>query len=158
MKDRLREIVNYKTHGKQKPFAEFVGWSPQYLTRLLHGGEFGLKPVLALLKALPEINARWLLLGEGTMLMDDRAGDLMRGTFNHIQAVLELERFVPVMDANELREYEKMITEENLSGFTKDVRAKWIERLHNNRSPINKVIKAQRKSEELCRQQTVKKS
>ena len=49
--------MEYKTRGKNKPFAEMVGWTPQYLGKLLHGSDFGLKPVLAVLRALPEINA-----------------------------------------------------------------------------------------------------
>lgn len=65
MNTRLRQIIDYKTNGKKKAFAELIGWKPQYLGKLLHGDDFGLKPVIALLTALPEINARWLLLGEG---------------------------------------------------------------------------------------------
>lgn len=157
MNKRLREIVNYKTRGKQKEFAELVGWTPQYLAKLLHGSDFGLKPVLSVLKAMPEINARWLLLGEGQMLTDGGLGDLYKGTLNHIQAVLDLERFIPVMTPEELREYHQMIMGHKVAEFDPQARSKWIE-LSADRAQevINRVKDAERKSDELCKRKTVK--
>lgn len=155
MNNRLREIIRYRTGGKQKDFAELVGWKPQYLAKLLHGNDFGLKPVLAVLEAVPEINARWLLLGQGEMLMDDRVSDLHRGTINHIQAVLDLERFVPVMSPEELTEYEEVISGHRKPDFSPSVRAKWLERTHEREQERNsRIDKAMQQSEELCRQQT----
>lgn len=155
MNNRLREIIRYKTNGKQKEFAELIGWKPQYLGKLLRGSDFGLKPVLAVLSALPEINARWLLLGEGSMLMDDRVSDLHRGTINHIQAVLDLERFVPVMSPEELQEYEEVITGHRKPDFSPSVRTKWLERTLEREQERNiRIDKAKQQSDELCRQQT----
>lgn len=157
MNNRLREIVRYKTHGRQKDFAELMGWKPQYLAKLLHGSDFGLKPVLAILQALPEINARWLLLGEGEMLMDDRVSDLHQGTINHIQAVLELERFVPVMSPEELQEYEQMIVGHKKPDFSPSARSKWLERtLEREQEKNSRIDKAIDQSDRLCRQQTAK--
>lgn len=158
MNKRLREIVNYKTRGRQKEFAELVGWTPQYLAKLLHGSDFGLKPVLAILRALPEVNARWLLLGEGQMLLDNNVGDLYRGTLNHIQAVLDLERFIPVMTPEELLEYRQMITGHKVAEFDPQARSRWIElSAERAQEVINRVKDAERKSDELCRQRTAKK-
>lgn len=157
MNNRLREIVKYKTHGKQKEFAELIGWKPQYLTKLLRGSDFGLKPILAILSAFPEINARWFLLGQGTMLMDDKVSDLHRGTINHIQAVLDLERFVPVMSPEELQEYEQVITGHKKPEFSSEARARWIAETAENKQEIDvRVKKAMQQSEELCKQQTAK--
>lgn len=157
MKDRLKEIVRYKTHGRQKEFAELIGWSPQYLTKLLRGSDFGLKPVLSLLTALPEINARWLLLGEGSMLMDDRVSNLHVGTINHIQAVLDLERYVSVMTPEEQAEYEQIIVGHKKPDFSPSVKAEWMERLHERSQALSTIVdNAQKKSDELCRQQTAK--
>lgn len=64
------------------------------------------------------------------MLMDDKVNDLRHGAFNHIQAILDLERFVKVMTPEELIEYEKMITCHKTPIFSKSIRAKWIEKLH----------------------------
>ena len=48
-----------------------LGWSPQYLHNMLNGDSFGIQPVTALLKKFPELNARWLILGEGVMIQQD---------------------------------------------------------------------------------------
>lgn len=142
MNTRLKEIIQYKTHGSRKKFAELIGWKQQYLSKLLRGDGFGLQPVIALLAALPEINARWLLLGEGKMLMDDRASDLYRGTLNHLQAVLDLERFVPVMTEEELRQYEQMITSERTPLFSEETRKKWLSLLIQHKQEIDTRIAA----------------
>lgn len=155
MNNRLREIIRYKTGGKQKEFAEIVGWKPQYLAKLLRGSDFGLKPVLAILTAMPEINARWLLLGEGSMLMDDGVSDLYKGTINHIQAVLDLGRYIPVMSPDELLEYEQVITGHRRPDFSPSVRARWVERTLELEQDRNaRVESAMEKSDKQCRQMT----
>lgn len=69
MNTRLKQIIDYKTGGKQTAFAALMGWTPQYLSKLLHGENFGIQPVISLLTVLPEVDARWLLIGDGNMLM-----------------------------------------------------------------------------------------
>ena len=65
MNNRLRQIIEYATGGNQTEFAALMGWSPQYLSRLILGqGGIGIRPIVALLEKFPDINARWLLLGE----------------------------------------------------------------------------------------------
>jgi hypothetical protein len=147
MNKRLREIVQYKTNGKRKEFAALVGWTPQYLGKLLHGDDFGLKPVLAVLKALPEINARWLLTGEGQMMLDNAVSDLHAGVITHIKAVLDLERFIPVMSQEELTEFQQVLT--GHKAFTADTRAQWIARSAERIQ--------ERKEEGRCRQRTARK-
>lgn len=117
MNTRLRQIIDYKTGGKQKAFAELIGWRPQYLGKLLHGDDFGLKPVIALLTALPEIDARWFLFGEGEMLAADRMAGLKRGLMSNMQRVLELERFMCVMTPEELGEFETAVCEGRIPAF-----------------------------------------
>lgn len=158
MENRLNEIIRYKTDGSKKEFAELLGWSQQYLSKLLHGQDFGLRPVLTILERIPEINARWFLLGEGDMFMDDRVNDLRRGAYNHIQAVLDLERFVPVMSPKELREYERVITGHKRPDFSPEVRMRWIEQIHEQEQERDsRVEDAIRKSERQCRRKTARK-
>ena len=76
MNTRLQEVIKYKTGGHQKAFAELMGWNPSYLTKLLKGENFGLQPVLSILETIPEINARWFLLGEGEMFEMGKLFDL----------------------------------------------------------------------------------
>lgn len=63
MHERLAHIIKLKAGGKQNEFAALMGWSPQYLGKLIRGGNFGLQPVLAILSKFPEIDARWFLFG-----------------------------------------------------------------------------------------------
>ena len=89
MNNRLLDIIKYETGGRQKDFAAAMGWTPQYLTKLLKGENFGITPVKTLLEKLPEINARWLLLGQGEMLEMGKLFSLQREAFAQAQSILE---------------------------------------------------------------------
>ena len=97
MNTRLLEIIKYKTGGRQSEFAGLMGWTPQYLAKLLKGTDFGIRPVLTVLSALPEINARWLLLGDGEMIETLKYVDIRRKMLETMMSVLEMERYMPVM-------------------------------------------------------------
>ncbi len=96
MNNRLLEIIKYKTGGRQTDFAVLMGWTPQYLAKLLRGENFGIKPVVTLLEKLPEISGRWLLLGQGDMLEIGKLFNLQREAFAQVQAILEIEKYIPV--------------------------------------------------------------
>ena len=76
--DRLRQFIEYKTNGSQVEFAEIMGWQPQYLNKLVKGGSFAYNPIVALLQKFPELDARWLILGEGDMIMKDYAESVIK--------------------------------------------------------------------------------
>ena len=76
MNSRLQEIIKYKTGGRKTAFAELMGWTPQYLAKLLNGEHFGLQFVLPILEKLPELNARWFLFGQGRTLEIGKMFDL----------------------------------------------------------------------------------
>lgn len=68
MQHRLNALIHYHTLGNRTEFAELVGWSRPYLSKLLRGEGWGIAPVLRLVECFPCLDARWLLTGEGTML------------------------------------------------------------------------------------------
>ena len=68
MNGRIAEIINYQTDGRRGDFAQRLGWTAPYLSKLLRGEGLGIAPVRTILEAFPEIDARWLLLGEGEMI------------------------------------------------------------------------------------------
>lgn len=68
MNSRINKIIDYKTDGNRTDFAELMGWSRPYLSKLLRGESIGIAPVRSILATFPDIDARWLLLGEGKML------------------------------------------------------------------------------------------
>lgn len=158
MNSRLQEIIKYKTGGRKTAFAELMGWTPQYLAKLLNGVNFGLQPVLSILEKLPEINARWFLFGQGSMLEIGKMFDLQRETMNHIQELLDLDKYIPYMSPEELHQFEEALTTGKKPVFSPDTLSKWQERLNARESEINaKFAEANKKSEELCRQRTAKK-
>ena len=157
MKERLKEIIQYKTGGSQKDFAELIGWSRQYLSRLLNSGSFGLEPVMALLSKLPEINARWLLFGQGEMLEIGKLFNLQRETFAQVSAILELEKLIPFMTPIELHEYEQAVTTGRKPNFSPETLVSLKQRANEHEHELNAVFSAAiNKSNELCNQKTVK--
>ena len=63
--ERIDYIVKAKA-GSRSRFAEILKVSPQYVNKIASpGGSVGLEPVLSILRLYPDIDARWLLLGEG---------------------------------------------------------------------------------------------
>lgn len=157
MNERLLEIIRYKTGGKQNAFAELMGWSPQYLAKLVKGDNFGLQPVLAILSAFPEINARWFLFGQGSMLEVGMIFDLQRQAMSHIQSLLDLEKYIPVMTGEEVKEFEDAIKNNRYPNFTPDTLSKFKKRLTDRTEKINAIFtQATAKSDSLCRQRTHK--
>lgn len=157
MNDRLEEIIRYKTGGKKIPFAELMGWSPQYLSKMLRGENFGVQPIMTVLERLPEINARWFLFGTGEMLEIGKLFTLQRETMNHIQALLDLDKYIPYMSGEEVREFENAVREGRKPVFTPDAESRWKERLTERENEINERFRAANlKSEEQCRQKTAK--
>ena len=157
MNERLLEIIRYKTGGRQNAFAELMGWSPQYLAKLVKGDNFGLQPVLAILSAFPEINARWFLFGQGSMLEVGMMFDLQRQAMSHIQSLLDLDRYISVMTGEEVREFEEAIKNGRYPNFSPDTLSDLQKRLAEHTENVNaKFAQATAKSDSLCRQKTPK--
>lgn len=158
MNERLLEIIEYKAGGKQTAFAEMMGWSPQYIAKLVRGENFGLSPVLAVLSAFPEINARWFLLGQGEMLEVGMMFDLQRQAISHIQSLLDLEKYLPVMTGEQVREFEEAIKLGRAPVYSPDTLSDLNRRLTDRNKEINaKFSEATSKSDRLCKRRTAKK-
>lgn len=158
MNSRLQEIIRYKTGGRQREFAALCGWTPQYLAKLLRGENFGIRPILTLLEVLPEINARWLLLGQGEMLEIGKLFKLQREAFAHVQAVLEMEKYIAFMSPDELHEYEQAVKTGRSPVFSPDTLSSWRQRASERDTELEaKFAAANAKSNELCKRPTAKK-
>ena len=158
MNERLLEIIEYKAGGKQTAFAEMMGWSPQYIAKLVRGENFGLSPVLAVLSAFPEINARWFLFGQGEMLEVAMMFDLQRQAISHIQSLLDLEKYLPVMTGEQVREFEEAIKLGRAPVYDPDTLSDLDRRLSDRNKEINaKFSEATTQSNRLCRRKTAKK-
>ena len=128
MNKRLAQFIEYKTGGNQKEFAKLIGWSPQYLYKMLKGDSMGIQPVISLLMKFKELDARWLILGEGVML------DTLR---NRIIGMLALERYIPVMTKEQVGELASGRTD-----FGSDTVEEWEELLWQRKHKIRQRFKA----------------
>ena len=145
MNERLLQFIEYKTNGKQADFALLVGWIPQYVSKLIKGENFGIRPVITLLKTFPELNARWLLTGEGEMLSFNPATSVIK---DRLQRLLELEKYMKVMTPAELHQ----ITEGENLDFPQETFDKW-EKLLEERDKEweERKLEAMNKQKELCK-------
>lgn len=157
MNKRLQEIIQYKTGGVQTEFCALLGWSPQYLAKLLKGINFGIVPVRALVERFPEIDARWLLTGVGKMIGDDGCLSFRSAVRSRVEKVFELERFIPVMSPSELHEFEEFLAGRTSPDFS-NLEELWSVRLSQRQeSMFSRVRDAKQKSDELCKMKEVKK-
>lgn len=132
MNTRLAQFIDYATGGSKADFARSLGWSPQYLSGMLKDCRIGMNPLLTLLAKYPELNARWLLLGEGAMLT--ACSDAIKAQLVHL---LNIEQYLPVMTAEE---QQRIIN--NDYNFDAETYAKWRELLAERRASIDGRIKA----------------
>lgn len=132
MNTRLSQFIDYATGGNKADFARSLGWTPQYLSGMLKDCRIGMNPLLTLLAKYPELNARWLLLGEGAMLT--ACGDAIK---SQLTRLLNIEQYLPVMTAEE----QQRIISGNYS-FDDETYAKWDALLAEKKTSIDGRIKA----------------
>ena len=132
MNTRLSQFIDYATGGNKADFARSLGWTPQYLSGMLKDCSIGMNPLLTLLTNYPELNARWLLLGEGAMLT--ACSDAIKAQLAYL---LNLEKYLPVMTAEE----QQGIIDGNYN-FDAETIAKWNELLIEKKFTIDGRIKA----------------
>lgn len=132
MNTRLSQFIDYATGGNKADFARSLGWTPQYLSGMLKDCRIGMNPLLTLLARYPELNARWLLLGEGAML--SACGDAIKAQLTRL---LNIEQYLPVMTAEE----QQCIISGNYD-FDADTYAKWDALLAEKKTSIDGRIKA----------------
>jgi len=94
---RIAELIECKTGGSRVQFAERIGWTKQRLTNVLAGKSIGLTTIETMLRSFPDLNARWLIFGEGNMLeiAEPRFG-------SRFDAIMSFEKYMPVMTEAEV--------------------------------------------------------
>lgn len=146
MNTRLKEIIKYKGMS-QLDFASYMGWTPQYTNNLVTDGGIGIKPIIAVLEKFPEVDARWLLLGEGTMLTD--CSSIVKG---QLYRLLEIEQYMRVMTADELASVQNGCTE-----FPEDTIERWKMLLNEQRKEHHRRLQEFKERQEQCRRKIAKK-
>ena len=142
----------------QEQIASMLGVTQPYVNSLFTGKrEFG-KQQAKKFEELFGISEAWLLTGQGDMLTEDLRSGLRREALKKAQAIMDFERLIPVMTPDELRTFEKLLTGQREAVFSPDTLNSLNERASERVREINaKFAAAAAKSDELCRQRTVKK-
>lgn len=141
MKDRIQTIIKYAGES-QKDFAQRMGWSPQYLNKLVRGDSIGLQPIVSILEQFPQIDARWLLLGEGTMIAQGH--DVVR---DRIYSLLRIEKYMPIMSADEIRRIEA-----GDYSYTEEDVQRWEQQLAERNEVIRERFQAAQERMSRCKQ------
>lgn len=142
MSERLNQIIDYRTGGQKAEFCRLMGWKPPYLSKLLKGADFGIRPVLRVLEVMPEIDARWFLLGTGEMLGEGKRAQVLRDILDGMLSVLDIERYMPVMSAEELRRFEGCVIKGRKPDFSPETVAGWSRRLDEREAIMEARISA----------------
>lgn len=74
MNDRIKRFMDYKGLSPSE-FADAIGVQRSNITHVLHGrNKPGFQFISKMLETFSEINAKWLITGEGQMLMENQSG------------------------------------------------------------------------------------
>ena len=91
------------------------------------------------------------------MLEAGRLFELQRESMSHIMSLLDLDKYIPYMSGEEVREFEEAVQSGRKPDFSPDTVAKWQSLLDDrNRALDARFAGAKAKSDELCRQKTAK--
>lgn len=135
---RILALIENKTKGKKQDFADKCGWSKQYLNKLINGDGIGLNAVSNILKAYPDVNARWLITGEGNMI-DSLYIRQMALT------LLKLEKYMAVMTEAE----KAQLSNGRITWSQEDI-SRWDHALLNQQENMRKFIEeCMQKSEKI---------
>lgn len=93
--ERVRKVADYKTGGNLTRLSTILGYPRASLSNVANGSTLPkVDFVVAFLENLPEVNIRWLFLGEGEMLIksdgaEEKGKDLSDDRFDRLMDKLE---------------------------------------------------------------------
>lgn len=119
---RIKLILEKKGYTRNE-FADKLGWTIGYLNKVINS-TVGLTPVVQVMQTFPDIDPRWLILGEGYMF-----GTIEQGLIRQFALRLESKKYIPVMSTEELEQYLDCINSSTFDFFLKEHRDKWEEML-----------------------------
>lgn len=120
IQDRLELVIKAKSDSK-KEFAEAMGWSQSYLSKILgERGSFGMQPLMQVLSRYQDISARWLMFGDGYMF-----GNMHDGLLHKIAFLGYVEKYLPAMNQEEVQMYIDAIRVPKFTQYALDNMEKW---------------------------------
>lgn len=118
LRDRIAEIVRLKCNGSQQDFAKLTGWCYSTVRQVMKTGTNSVALLTDILKAAPEISARWLLLGEGDMVRPFGLAYAEAQFLKKTLQTIETAALVPYMDAGELKRFQVAVAQGQCPDFT----------------------------------------
>lgn len=151
--ERISYIVHIKTEGSLTKFSEVLETTPQYVNMITkNGGSVGLDPITKILRAYPDIDARWLILGEGyPFIMNSEATNLKKAITDKVSFLLNIEKYIPVMSTEHLNALSEFTQSGKDPMFTDDDLKLWDNALiERNKLISDKISDAMNKG--ICKQ------
>lgn len=100
---RLERLID-ELRLNQSRFADLVGEHRPTISKYLSenkGYKPGFDSIQKMMKAFPNLNGRWLILGEGEIWITDYAEQLQASLVEHQKKLLELENAKKMIDTQE---------------------------------------------------------
>jgi len=131
--ERIELIVKAKASSR-KEFASTIGWSIEYLNKLLHKGQgVGVKPITQIVETFPDIDANWLLTGAGFMF-----GSVEGALTQQYALRVECAKYIAVMSEKEVAQFLGEVNASSFDQFLRDNKDKWSEML--NRAEADRIM------------------
>lgn len=140
--ERILYIVHIKSEGSLTKFSEILESTPQYVNKITkEGGSVGLDPITKILRAYPDIDARWLILGEGyPFIADSKITDLKKAISDKVSFLLNIEKYIPVMTPEQLDALGEFTQNGKDPEFTEEDLKLWDKALQENNKLISDKI------------------
>ena len=120
MKTRIRQLINAKTDGNLKKFADKCGVSQQTMINAVKKDTCTAQTLSKIMAAFPETNAHWLLTGEGDI---NRPYGLAYAEVKFLKMVLqtlELATLLPKMSAEQVLRFQSATAQGKMPEFTEE--------------------------------------
>lgn len=153
--ERVAYIMKEKAGGSLTRFAEALGITTQYATRLIKAGSVGIEPITRILQTYPDINSRWLITNEGYPFDKDKDSEyILRSEISRrINLLLDLERWIPAMSETDIQELLSSLSGDKEFKLEPMKVSDWEQRISEREKELNeKVTKAMREGV-ICRTQ-----
>lgn len=102
--ERINYLCEVFSYGNIAHFARKLGWSYQYAYKLMNKETCGITPITELLMKFPQLNARWLITGEGVPF-PELIENARNKTSVRLELMLRYEKYVKYMTDEQLKKY-----------------------------------------------------
>ncbi len=120
IRDRILQVIKLATKGSRADFAALVGWSFVTINNVCRLGTNNAALLADIIRAVPDIDARWLLLGEGEMVRPFALAYTESLFLHRIADTLEVSALAAKMDGEQIRRLQLSLSRGEFPDFTPD--------------------------------------